>query len=150
MRNPDGTIRRQFVESENWSFRGLYWLSKDLFEPDFRDVLAPDAREFSELRNHLEHKYVKVVFVMPASRDPETEWHDPLFDNLAHTLTLRDLQQRSLRLIRLAREALIYLSLGMHQEEQRRKSNGDDENNSGFGPTPMEVPLFEDERKRPW
>lgn len=93
---------------------------------------------------------MKVVFVMPASRDPETEWHDPLFDNLAHTLTLRDLQQRSLRLIRLAREALIYLSLGMHQEEQRRKSNGDDENNSGFGPTPMEVPLFEDERKRPW
>ncbi|WP_343654151.1 LA2681 family HEPN domain-containing protein [Paraburkholderia caribensis] len=151
LEKPKGAIRRQFAESENWSFRGLYWLGKDLFEADFQDVAAPNAREFAELRNHLEHKYVKVVSIAPPRRSADdTEWHDPLFDTLAHTLTLKDLQRRSLRLIKMAREALIYLSLGMHQEEQRRKSKVENDDGPNFGPMPMEVPLFEDERKRPW
>ena len=56
-----GPVRQAFLASENWPWRGLFWLSKDLYESDLSNVLEPDARALHDLRNHLEHKYVKVV-----------------------------------------------------------------------------------------
>ena len=53
-------IRPQFEASENWPFRGLYWLSKDLFESGFREFTEPDAQALHEVRRHLEHRYLKV------------------------------------------------------------------------------------------
>lgn len=44
----------------NWPLRGLFWLSKDIFEDDFREVTEPDAQALYDLRNHLEHKFVSV------------------------------------------------------------------------------------------
>src|SRR5262249_34479893 len=37
-------------------------LSKDLYqaEPGFQSAIEPDAQELNEIRNHLEHKYLKV------------------------------------------------------------------------------------------
>jgi hypothetical protein len=49
-----------FKDRENWPLRGLYWLSKDLYEPSFQKVAEPDAEGLAELRNHLEHKYCQV------------------------------------------------------------------------------------------
>ena len=45
------TLRPEFEAYENWPFRGLYWLSKDLFELGFRDVAQPDADALYEIRN---------------------------------------------------------------------------------------------------
>lgn len=113
------TVRAEFDQSENWAMRGLFWLSRDLFEPEFHDVTDPDAQEISQIRNHLEHKYLKV--------------HDPLFraleervgsgpwnDRLAHSVLRPDFEAKTLRLLKLARAALIYVSLGVHIEESRR------------------------------
>jgi len=46
----------------NWPLRGLFWLSKDLFENDsgFKESIEPDAKELSKIRNYLEHKYFKL------------------------------------------------------------------------------------------
>ena len=46
----------------NWPLRGLFWLSKDLFEdkPEFKESIEPDAKGLSDIRNHLEHKYLKL------------------------------------------------------------------------------------------
>jgi hypothetical protein len=115
-----GPIRPTFEASENWPLRGLHWLSKDLFETEFRDVMEPDARSLAELRNHLEHKYVKIhAMLVPRTGDSPA---DPFHDSLAHALSRTDLERKSLQILRLARSALIYLSLGMHREESRRRA----------------------------
>ena len=45
-----------------WPIQGLYWLSRDLHsdEKEYADSLEPDARMLHDIRNHLEHKYLKV------------------------------------------------------------------------------------------
>lgn len=112
----NGPVRDVFVQSENWPWRGLFWLGKDLFDEDMRDTTEPDARALAELRNHLEHKYVKVHDMGPPLGSPD----DPLFDRLAHAISRADLEQRTLKLLQLVRAALIYLFLGMHRNERAR------------------------------
>ena len=129
-------VRPQFEASENSPFRGLYWLSRDLFEPGFKDLTEPDARLLAELRNHLEHKYVKVLFMGAPATAPS-----PFFDDFAYTISRADLEARALNLLRLARAALIYLSLGMHQEERRRAAA------PAALQAPIHLDLWEDEWK---
>lgn len=133
-----GPLRDPIAMSENWPLRGLYWLSKDLFEEGVKDSTEPQARALAELRNHLEHKYVKVhEFLVPAPGSG-----DPLRDTLAYGLTRSDLEQKTLRLLQLARSALVYLSLAMHQEERRRAKG-----RSGLS-APMLLDDWRDEWKR--
>ena len=55
----------------------------------------------------------------PSSHDSR---QDPFFDTLAFSISRASLEERTLRLLKLVRGALIYLALGMHREEQRRHS----------------------------
>lgn len=136
--SPKGPIRDRFAKSENWPWRGLFWLSKDLFEDDMRESTEPDARAVASLRNHLEHKYVKVLEWV-SSEGPR---HGPFQDTLAHAISRSNLERRTLRLMKLVRAALIYLFLGMHREERQR----------GAGKTgliaPMPLDPWRDEWKR--
>ena len=50
-----------FVNSNNWALRGLYWLSRDLYESDLDDILEPEAQEITKIRNYIEHKGLKVL-----------------------------------------------------------------------------------------
>jgi len=121
-------LRQEFLNMKNWPLRGLFWLSKDLFEnkPGFRDALEPEASELNDIRNHLEHKYLKLH---------EDMCHGPLEDNdkifksledtLAHSIYRRSFQKKTLRLLKIARAALVYLSLGVQSEEQQRASERD-------------------------
>jgi len=133
-------VRPEFNASNNWPLRGLYWLSKDLFESEFADVTDPDAQGLSKLRNHLEHKYVKVHAI--ALQEPDTS--DMWFDDFAHSLTIDDLERRTLRLLRLVRAALIYLILGMHTEERSRHNKLPADAVLGE----FELKAFEDDRKQ--
>jgi hypothetical protein len=129
-------LRSEFAQSENWPFRGLFWLSKDLFEEEFRDVTEPDAQALYEIRNHLEHKYLKVHEMMRPQPDPA--WAD----RLAYSIERQDFIAKTLRVLRLVRASLIYLSLGMHREERRRaKQNGGIQ-------APMYLDAWEDDLKR--
>ncbi len=120
-------VRAQFEASENWPYRGLYWLSKDLFEDtdDYRDLTEPDAQALHEVRNHLEHRYLKVHDPTLPYRNSPGKGAGPYSDTLAYALSRDDLEGKALRVLMLARAALIYLSLGMHcEEERRRKQRG--------------------------
>ncbi len=133
----NGPMRAHFTTSENWPLRGLFWLSKDLFEEGMRDSTEPEARKLSDLRNHLEHKYVKVhEFLLPSSVTPT----GPFYDTLAHSVDRVDLERRTLRLIQLVRSALIYLSLSMHHEERNRAKSGK--------AVPMSLDIWRDEWER--
>ena len=128
--NRKGGLRDEFTQGQNWPLRGLFWLSKDLYEdkPGFKESIEPDAQELHEIRNHLEHKYLKLhddMWMGPSERDPEM--FQALADTLAHSMYRRDFQEKALRLIKMVRAALVYLSLATHWEEQRRKKERDPE-----------------------
>jgi len=118
-------LRADFQQRQNWSLRGLFWLSKDLFEdkdkPDFRESLEPDAQELYDIRNHLEHKYLKLHDDLWPGPPSAGDWiSTALADTLAFSMYRREFQAKTLRLIKMARAALIYLSLAIHCEEQQR------------------------------
>lgn len=118
-------LRDEFHRRKNWPFRGLYWLAKDLYTDDsaFREAMEPDAQRLKEIRDHLEHKYLKVhteLWTGPSSK------LTGLTDTLAYSVRRDELNRYTLRLLILARAALIYLSLGVHAEERlRKKQRGD-------------------------
>ena len=113
-------LRRQFARSKNLPLRALFWLSKDIFDETLGDVLDPDAKALHELRVRLEHRYVKVHEFGPLPRIAG-EAPDLFHDTLAYSVGRYDLERKALRLLKLVRAALIYLSLAMHQEERRRQ-----------------------------
>lgn len=101
----------------NWPLRGLFWLSKDIFEDDFRAVTEPDAQALYELRNHMEHKFVSVHDEICRLISPQTA-ATPEFGMI--DVSFDELRVKTLRQLKLARAALIYLSLGIHADEKRR------------------------------
>ncbi|MBY5386049.1 hypothetical protein HFN06_31830 [Rhizobium leguminosarum] len=109
-----------FVDRENWALRGLYWLSKDLYEATFKEVAEPDAEGFSELRNHLEHKYCQVFQDVGLGYGRvATSLNGSI---LGFQIERQTLDARCLHILKLSRAALIYLSLSVHREEEVRRS----------------------------
>jgi LA2681-like HEPN len=135
-----GVIRKQFLE-RNLPLRGLYWLAKDLFEPGFQDVMEPEAQALYLIRNHLEHSYLKVheMLIRKPKGDP---CGDMWTDRLAYSLSRREFEAKALKVFRLTRAGLVYLSLGMHAEERRRAGNKPKGKRM-----PMELPILEDRWK---
>ncbi len=113
-------LKQQFRQYKNWPLRGLFWLSKDLYEPGFQQAIEPDAKELSEIRNHAEHKYLKLheMWSAQGASGQSTARHD----RLAYSVRRDDFEKKALRILKHARAGLIYLSLGVHCEEQRRHS----------------------------
>jgi hypothetical protein len=119
-----------------------YGLAVDLVEKDFEDVMEPDAEALYKIRNHLEHKYLKVQEIL-IPRTPDTKSSSLWVDRLAYSVQREVFEAKTLRLLRLARAALIYSSLGMHCEEIRRRKN------KGKTMTaPMILDIWDDEWKR--
>ena len=121
-------LKPMFEESRNWPLRGLFWLGKDLYEdaPGFREAMEPEAQELAEVRNHLEHKYLKLHEDMwRGSVDEPDEITRALTDTLSFSVYRYDFEAKTLRLLKMARAALVYLSLAVHREEARRKENRD-------------------------
>jgi tetratricopeptide (TPR) repeat protein len=140
-------LRAGFASMHNWPLRGLFWLSKDIYEdtPGFRESIRPEARELASIRNHLEHKYLKVHDPLwPGPPDPDDKSGRALADTLAHSIYRDDLAASGLTMLKMARAALIYLSLGVHWEERQRAS---DRPPDQVNP-PMLLDSWEDEWKR--
>lgn len=98
-KNEKARLREQFINSNNWPLRGLYWLSKDLFykiEDDLgvSEPVDPEAFKLYTLRNTLEHKFFDI-----SSKNGE----------IGFSNSIKDFEEKTLKVLRLAREALIYL-----------------------------------------
>ena len=116
-RNGEFEIRPKFQDYPNLPLRGLYFLSKDLFDTNFTEVSEPDAHDLARLRQQVEHRFLSFQhFVMGEN----TETHQ--------FISIEEFESKALRLLKMAREALIYVSLAMHREETIRSEaseNGD-------------------------
>lgn len=140
-------IRPEFKERINWPLHGLFWLSKDLFEKsvEFMDTIDPVAREINNIRNHLEHKYLKIhdyLWSRPGPNDMEV--YQGLNDSLAYSISQHEFEQKTLRVIKMVRAGLIYLVFSIHIEERMRRRNSND--NSFVGN--LRLDNWEDDWKR--
>ncbi len=116
-------LRNELSEKPNWPLRGLFWLSKDLFDKNIKDSIEPEAQKLDIIRNHIEHKYFKLhTEYIFNYQSQESQW---FADKLAYSMFIVEFEDLTLRLIQLARAALIYLSLAVHQEELYRSKNED-------------------------
>jgi LA2681-like HEPN len=131
-------LHPRLTSYENWPLRGLFWLSKDLFEERFQAVTEPDAAELNHIRNHLEHKYLQVHDSMGMG----VRANEPAY--FACRISRPDLEAKTLRILKLARAALIHLSLAVHREERLRVRQG-----SRQGVTvPLRLDVLENDWKR--
>jgi LA2681-like HEPN len=105
-------IRREFDLTGNWGFCALYWLAKDFFEKADDEVAEPQARGLSDIRNHIEHKYLRVTVAESPTVPP---------DDLAFMVSRGQFEGKAMHLLKLARSALIYLAIGVGFEERRRE-----------------------------
>lgn len=114
---------------ENFALASLYWISRDFYDK-FEDSPNPRLKRVSEVRNALEHKYVKVT----------TGWFPDCtngeIDDLALYVSEDELSTLTLDLMHIVREAIICLSLCVHVEEQKKK----DENEASYTLT---IPMME-------
>ncbi len=107
------TLRNRFQNNDNLALRGLYWLSKDLYNVDEEEahsvVLEPGAQELAAIRNHIEHKSFKVVQYGNWGGDDE--------DGYTYSIDRGKFEFKTIKLIGLMRSAIIYTSLAIHHEE---------------------------------
>lgn len=113
-----GKLWPQLESSQNLWLQALYQLSLDIHSKDHQAIAAPDARDIKLLRNHLEHKFSKVVDLKSGPATP-----DILKDHLANETTPDEMRSKALRMLRTSRSALIYLSLAVHRSETLRESD---------------------------
>jgi len=137
-------LREDLTDRQNRALQALFWLSKDLYEEreEFREALDPAARRLADIRNCLEHRYLKVHDIPPF--EPETDTAKAVHhDDLAEPIDRRDFEQKTLRIASAARSALIYLSLAMHIENvtvRKQKLDGE--------AIPRQLDIWEYEWKR--
>lgn len=104
---------------ENFALASLYWISKDFLEK-YEDSPNPSLKRLSDIRNALEHKYVKITW------DIFSERTDGDIDDLALYVSETEMYDITLRLLKIIREAILCLCLCVNIEEQKKKQNMDD------------------------
>lgn len=129
----------QFESSNNWPLRGLYWLSKELFDDQLKQTTAADARELHAIRNALEHTYLRVSegWVKPFIVDM------PSVSNFGIAIGSDELEAKAIRVMQIARSALFYVSFAIgHEEREKRRAN------SAHMLASMPLRRLQDKRKR--
>ncbi|KAB7528236.1 hypothetical protein F8C76_10215 [Flagellimonas olearia] len=106
-------LNDKIIKTQNWAFRGLYWLSRDLYEknPEFSYPIEPEAKELAQIRNFIEHKSFKII------EHGESGLYD---DGLTLVVHREEFEKKTLKLVKLIRASMIYLSLGINLEEKRK------------------------------
>jgi tetratricopeptide (TPR) repeat protein len=107
-----------FEGSENWPLRGLYWISKE-FIGEKESPLQPDAWHIAEIRNHIAHKYLKVF---DHALVDTKQWRNASGHQWEYPISDQELINQTLKLLKLVRSALIYVSLAVHGEESRKRN----------------------------
>lgn len=135
------TLSAQFSGSDNWPLRGLYCLSRDFhLKPVGDGSVDPEAKVLHEIRNHIAHKYLRVHdhVLYDASEDRVRNG-----DELGYAISDRELEQQVMKLLKLARSALIGLNCAVSHEEVQRARGVEDRGTV----LPMELFVVEDRHR---
>ncbi|MDR2353456.1 MAG: hypothetical protein LBF22_09935, partial [Deltaproteobacteria bacterium] len=108
-------IKNVLKKTNNIFLRALYWLSKDLYEEKFQEAIEPEAKDMYKIRNFLEHNYLKIVH-----SNTDKSVNSIPNNNFGMILDFNSLHSKTLKLIKLAREAIIYLYFSLKDEENKK------------------------------
>lgn len=113
--------RNTLQPEDNIALSTLYWISKDFYCKDDGFSPNPELKRIRDIRNALEHKYVKIT-----DRDSfgVTESGE---DGLALYITETELYEITLGLLKILREAIISLSLCVNIAELPNREKAKDE-----------------------
>lgn len=106
----------QFEKLDNLPLRGLFWLSKELFDDQLKQTTAADARELHAIRNALEHTYLRVT----------EGWAKPFTisgasgNGFGIAIGSDELEAKAIRVMQMARSALFYVSFAIGVEERKK------------------------------
>lgn len=105
----------RFKDYPNWPLRGLFWLSKEIFDDQLKRTTSPDARELHDIRNALEHKFLQVHegWAAPFMRGP------PNSEGLGLSINSDLLEAKAVRVMKIARSALIQVVMAIGVEERK-------------------------------
>ena len=127
----------QFEKRDNLPLRGLFWLSKELFDDQFKQTTAADARELHAIRNALEHTYLRVSegwakpFAIGGTRS----------NGFGIAIGSDELEAKAIRIMQMARSALFYVSFAIGVEERKKR-------HASPGQLISSMPLYRLETKR--
>lgn len=100
---------------KNVMLNALYWLSKDIHEDNYKST-KKKSTGLAKLRNKLEHRCVASILTNFELND------DILNDDNIFSISTNDLYNQTMDILKLAREAVFYLSFAVHIEEKGKKS----------------------------
>nr|WP_321444789.1 LA2681 family HEPN domain-containing protein [uncultured Cohaesibacter sp.] len=109
------TLHPKIADRPNLALRGLYWLSFDIVgtakesQGRLDDSLEPEAAHLNTLRNALEHRCLVLTTETFAINNEDSIEREGI----------TAFQRSTERMLELVHEALILLSLAMHEEEMR-------------------------------
>ncbi len=107
-------LNPKIENTQNWGLRGLFWLSKDFFEKDdFQTLLEPEAQELSLIRNFIEHKSFKLTEINTSGISE---------DGFTYNIGKEMFINKTFKLMKIIRASLIYTSLMINIEEQKKRS----------------------------
>lgn len=114
-------------------FKPLYWMSKDL------DTRSGEMKEIRQLRNYLEHRYIRVLdsYDKPMAEEFEDS------TKYEYKVTYSDLKEKAFETLELVRSALFYTVMGFNAEYMTTINNLKD--NQKF--LPLMTSIYEDEWK---
>lgn len=109
-------IKTKIENLTNNPLRGLYYLSKDFYSYDleYLSLTDEDAQKLADLRNCLEHRYVKITQFKNNPVEVER------YDAFAYQITIDEFKRKTKKLLHYVREAIIYLSLAVHINERKK------------------------------
>lgn len=109
-------IRPELRNDKNWAVKALIWLSKELHEKDiYIGDLSMFSRKIPTLRNHIEHKHLKILDMNVGSR----HFKEP--EGYAMMISRSDFEDTVMFLFKIVRDAIMYLSIAIKIEEYYRK-----------------------------
>ena len=101
----------------NWRLRALFAVSLDLFDKDISELTSPLATSVNSFRNASEHRFVSIHEMSLYKEE----------DDLVERITISELQDLTLHLLKLARSTIMGLSFAVHHQELYLAERKDDE-----------------------
>lgn len=109
-------LKNPLDRSNNSALDALYWICKDFFDLQKSDDSPnPDLKRIADIRNFLEHRYVKIY------ADDLCGDVNNFKDELAEYISEKELCQMILKMLKVVREAMICLSLCVNISEMPKR-----------------------------
>lgn len=93
------------------NFNGLWWIKKELYaRGNDNNAIDPKMNDVRQLRNYMEHRFIKVVYYSGVFELKENEI----------TISVDKLQNDAIYLLKKSREAIILLIMFVNEKEREK------------------------------